>query len=357
MRNFVHDSHAVRTVFGVGALDGLSAELEAMGLQRVLLLCTPRGAGAAQALADAMGTRASGIFAGAAMHVPRAVVDEAAEIVRERGVEGVLAYGGGSTIGLAKALALQHPLTVIAVPTTYAGSEMTPIYGITEHGRKQTGSDRRVLPRLVLYDPALTLDLPVGVAVVSGLNALAHAAEGLYARDGNPVTDLMAQESIRVLAQGLPGLVDRPADLAARADCLYGAWLAGMVLGGVGMALHHKLCHTLGGSFGLPHAQTHAVVLPYVLAYNAPAIPAALLRIGQALGTTPAQVPAALQALAVRLGAPRSLSELGLPHDAIEQTVTLVMAQPYWNPQPLAHERLRRLMAAAHAGLMPEAVD
>ena len=181
---------------------------------------------------------------------------------------------------------------------------MTTVYGITSGAVKRTGKDAKVLPRTVIYDPDLTLALPSAISAVSGLNALAHAAEGLYAEDANPIMSLMAEEAIRVLASGLKRVVHAPQDRAARSDCLYGAWLCGMVLGSVGVALHHKLCHTLGGTFNLPHAQTHSVILPYAIAYNAPAAPRAMAAIARALGVPDAVV--GLFDLGAQLGTPRS---------------------------------------------------
>jgi maleylacetate reductase len=204
------------------------------------------------------------------------------------GADCCVAVGGGSTVGLAKAIALTSGLPILAVPTTYAGSEMTPIWGLTAGGAKQTGRDARVLPRTVIYDPELTLGLPPRVAGPSGMNALAHCVEALYAPDTSPIVQLMAEEGIRALAAALPAIRVEPADLRARAGALYGAWLAGAALGTVSMGLHHKLCHTLGGSFGLPHAETHAVVLPYAAAYNRAAAPEAMSRAARALGATDA---------------------------------------------------------------------
>eukprot|EP01032_Pedospumella_encystans_P003692 gene3692-4368_t len=202
------------------------------------------------------------------MHVPIETAREAREVARRLDADCAVAIGGGSTTGLGKAIALDSGLPILAIPTTYAGSEMTPIYGITEAGLKKTGKDARVLPRAVIYDPELTLSLPVAMSVTSGINAIAHAAEGLYAVDANPIMDLMAVEGIAALGRALPVLRASAQDVAARGDALYGAWLCGTVLGNVGMALHHKLCHTLGGSFNLPHAETHTIVLPHALAYN-----------------------------------------------------------------------------------------
>ncbi|WP_333903970.1 maleylacetate reductase, partial [Achromobacter insolitus] len=256
MQSFVYASRAQRVVFGPGSLGGLAAELDTLGLRRALVLCTPPQRAQAERVAALLGgPRVAGIFDQAVMHVPIEIARQAQQVARELGADCAVAVGGGSTIGLGKAIALDSGLPVIAVPTTYAGSEMTPIYGITEAGLKKTGKDDRVLPRCVVYDPELSLSLPVTLSVTSGINAIAHAAEGLYARDGNPIMDLMAQEGIRALARALPAIqaeADGARLLQARSDALYGAWLCGAVLGSVGMALHHKLCHTLGGSFNLP---------------------------------------------------------------------------------------------------------
>jgi maleylacetate reductase len=263
----------------------------------------------------------------------------------------MVAVGGGSTIGLGKAIALEALIPIIAIPTTYAGSEMTPIYGITENGIKRTGKDVRVLPRSVVYDPDLTATLPVPMSLVSGMNAIAHAAEGLYARDGNPVMSLMAQEGIRALAEGLPKLLESGDDKAARSDCLYGAWLCGTVLGNVGMALHHKLCHTLGGSFNLPHAETHTVVLPHALAYNSLAAPEAMARIGQAIGADDA--PLGLHQLAKRLGMPTALRDLGLKEEDLDRACDIALQNPYWNPRPIEAAPLRALLQRAWEGAEP----
>ena len=282
--SFVYTSQPQRVVFGAGSLAHLGREIDALGARRALVLSTPEQRAQAERVAELLGPQAAGIFDRAAMHVPIETAREAREIARELDADCAVAIGGGSTTGLGKAIALDSGLPILAIPTTYAGSEMTPIYGITEGGLKKTGKDPRVLPRTVIYDPELSRSLPVGLSVTSGINAIAHAAEGLYAQDSNPVMDLMAEEGIRALARALPAIRRRSDDIDARADALYGAWLCGTVLGNVGMALHHKLCHTLGGSFNLPHAEVHTVVLPQAIAFNAPAAPEAMSRIERALG-------------------------------------------------------------------------
>ena len=352
MSPFVYTANPSRVVFGAGALQGLAAELEALGARRALVLCTPEQTALAHRVATLLGDRAAGVFAGAVMHVPLAAAQAARDEAQRLQADCAVAIGGGSTTGLGKAVALVSGLPILAIPTTYAGSEMTPIWGLTEDGIKKTGRDARVLPRTVLYDPELTLTLPVPLSVTSGLNAIAHAAEGLYAHDGNPVTALMAEEGIRALAAALPVLLHHPQDPDARSDALYGAWLCGTVLGAVAMGLHHKLCHTLGGSFSLPHAEVHSVVLPHAMAYNAAAAPAAMARIARALGA--ADAPQGLFDLARRCGAPTSLAAIGMPADGLDRAADLAVTTPYPNPRPLDRAALRSLLQRAHDGQPPQ---
>jgi len=279
---FIYTSAPQRVRFGAGSVRHLNEELDQLGAKRALVLSTPQQRGVAEGIAATMGDRAVGIYDQAVMHVPMESARAAQQIAKEMGADCAVAVGGGSTIGLGKAIALDSGLPILAIPTTYAGSEMTPIFGLTENGVKRTGKDLRVLPKTVIYDPELTVGLPVAMSVTSAINAIAHAAEGLYASDGNPIMSLMAEEGIRAIGQNLGAIVQQPNDLAARAQVLYGAWLCGAVLGNVGMALHHKLCHTLGGTFNLPHAETHTIVLPHALAYNDQAAPEAMQRIARA---------------------------------------------------------------------------
>jgi alcohol dehydrogenase class IV len=351
MRSFTWNGQPGRVVFGAGALARLGAEIEALGARRALVLSTPEQRAAAERVAGMLGERAAGIFDRAAMHVPMEVAREARERARALGADCAVAVGGGSTTGLGKAIALDSGLPILAIPTTYAGSEMTPIYGITEGGLKKTGRDARVLPRTVIYDPELTLTLPVALSVTSGINAIAHAAEGLYSPDSNPVMDLMAEEGIRALGRALPGIRANARDPEARGEALYGAWLCGIVLGNVGMALHHKLCHTLGGSFDLPHAQTHTIVLPHALAYNAPAAPQAMARIARALeGRSAAQ---AVYDLARDNGAPVALRDIGMPADQLDRACDIALQNQYPNPRPLERAAIRQLLQDAFDGRRP----
>jgi maleylacetate reductase len=353
MNAFTYQAPATRVIFGAGTLARLPDEVARLGGRRTLVLSTPEQRASAERVAALLGERAAGIFDRAAMHVPIESAREARAVARQLGADCAVAIGGGSTTGLGKAIALESELPIVAVPTTYAGSEMTPIYGITEGGLKKTGRDDRVRPKCVIYDPELTLSLPLGMTVTSAFNAIAHAAEGLYAPDGNPVIALMAEEGIRASAAVLFPLQHDPLDLTARSDALYGAWLCGTVLGAITMGLHHKLCHTLGGSFNLPHAEVHTVVLPHALAYNAAAAPEAMARVARALGVADAAL--GVHELARRLGAPTSLAAIGMPADGLDRAADLAAQNQYPNPRPLERAALRALLQRAFVGAAPDA--
>ena len=350
--DFIHEAPARRIVFGAGSLDRLAEEVERLGAAKVLVLSTPRR-GLAEEAARRLGERCAGIYDRAVMHVPVETARDARAMARRLGADACVAVGGGSTIGLGKAIALETGLPLLALPTTYAGSEMTPIWGLTEGGVKRTGRDERVLPRTVIYDPALTLSLPAAVSATSGINALAHCVEALYAADASPIVSLMADEGIRALAGSLPSVVARPDDLEARARALYGACLAGVSLGMVAMGLHHKLCHVLGGSFDLPHAEVHTVVLPHATAYNAPAAPEAMARVAQALGAD--EAAAGLFDLATKLGAPTSLQAIGMAEHDLDKTTELATRNPYANPRAVTREGVRTLLDDAFHGRRPAA--
>lgn len=348
--SFTYEALPMRVVFGSGSMSRLPQEAERLGLRRVLVLSTPGQRALGESAAALLGDATAGLFAEARMHVPVEIAEAARAAARDCGADGCLAVGGGSTVGLGKAIALDSGLPLICVPTTYAGSEMTPVWGITANGRKETGRDPAVLPRSVLYDPELTRGLPVEVSVTSGFNAVAHAVEALYAPDASPIVSATAEEAVRSLAPALPAIVADPLSLEARTDALRGAWLCGAALGATTMSLHHKLCHILGGTFDLPHAATHTVVLPYVAAYNLPAAPAAEQALRRALRTD--DVPKHLAATAAELGAPRSLAELGLTEGDLPQVVDQAMARPYANPRVVTAEELAALLQDALHGTL-----
>ena len=351
MRPFRYHPLPAHVIFGFGTIASLRDEVERLGGSRALVVTTPGQARLGELARARLGPRFAGLFAGAQMHTPVEVSERALAYAREIGADCVVGLGGGSTIGLCKALALRTDLPQVVVPTTYAGSEATPILGETAGGQKTTQRSLKVLPETIVYDVDLTKTLPRQVSAVSGMNAIAHAVEALYAKELDPLIALLAQDGIRALARALPVLNETLDDRDARSDALYGAWACGTCLGAVGMALHHKLCHVLGGSFNLPHAETHAIVLPHVVAYNAPAAPEAMAHVAAAVGAGDAA--AGLDALNRRLGIPRALKDIGMPADGIDKAVALAMASPYWNPRPVEQGPLRRLLQDAYDGNAP----
>jgi len=349
---FQHEALPGRVRFGSGAIAALAEEAERLAVERVIILTGPRQRAQAEIAAAVLGARVVGVFDQAAMHTPVEVTEQTLSVVVARGADCVLAVGGGSSIGLGKAIALRTDLPQIVVPTTYAGSEATPILGQTEHGLKTTLRSPKVLPEVIVYDIDLTLTLPVALSMTSGLNAIAHAAEALYAPDGNPLVSLMAEQGVAALADGLPRIHQAPHGLEGRTQALYGAWLCGSCLGLVGMALHHKICHTLGGTFDLPHAETHAVMLPHTLAFNLPAAPEARDRLSRVLGgVDPA---GALAELAARVGAPRALRDLGMPESGIATAADLAVRNPYANPRPVDRDLIEAMLRRAWAGDWPQ---
>ncbi len=355
MFDFTYAPAPVRVVFAAGARRRAHAELEALGVERALVLSTPHQAEQARRFADSLGDRAIDLFDQAAMHTPIDVTATAPSAVESVRADGLVAYGGGSTIGLGKAIALRTDLPQVVLPTTFAGSEMTPILGQTAGGVKTTQTDPKIQPEVVIYDPELIATLPAAMAGPSGMNALAHAVEALYAENANPITSLMAEESIRALGRALPLIVNEATsseDAAeARAAALYGAWLAGTCLGSVGMAVHHKICHTLGGSFDLPHADIHCLMIPYSAAYNRDAAPAAMARVARALNA--ADGPSALFDLMHKVGRIKSLAELGLSETDLDKAAEIAVQKPYYNPRPITRNGIRDMLQQAWEGDAP----
>lgn len=348
---FVYNANPARIVFGAGTSATLGKELEAAGKSRALVLSTPFQREAADKLATGLGGLAAGVFAEAAMHTPVDVTERAMAAFAAADADCVVSLGGGSTIGLGKAIAYRNDCFQAVIATTYAGSEVTPILGQTENGIKTTVRAASILPEVVIYDPELTLSLPVAMSVTSGLNAMAHAVEALYAKDRNPVTSLMAVEGMRALRDALTVIVKSPHDLNARGTALYGSWLCGTVLGTVGMALHHKLCHTLGGSFDMPHAETHAVLIPHTAAYNEAAARDALKPAAELFG---GRLGGGLYDFAKSLGAPLALRDLGLELGALDKAADIAVKNPYWNPRPVERDAIRALLGRAWEGHKPE---
>ncbi len=350
MQDFAFTQNQMRVVFGAGCRSQLGAEMEQAARRRALVLATPFQKGMAESIASQLGTRAVGIFVGAAMHTPVDVTAEAMSAFNVAEADCVVAVGGGSAIGLGKAIAWRNNTAQFILPTTYAGSEVTPILGETDGGRKSTRRDYRIQPEVVLYDAELTLSLPVAMSVASGLNAMAHAVEALYAQDRNPISTLQAVEGLKALKVALPRIVLSPKDITARSHALYGSWLCGTVLGTVGMALHHKLCHTLGGSFDLPHAETHAILLPHSAAYNAEAASDELRPVVDLFGGS---VGSGLYDFAASIGAPLALKDIGFVDAAIGPAAMMAIENPYWNPRTIEQGEIAVLLRNAWAGTRP----
>jgi alcohol dehydrogenase class IV len=348
LKSFVYTALPTRVVFGAGAVAQLAAEVDRLGAKRVLLISTPGRAEMVQSLSKDLPV--AGVFDKAVMHTPVDKVEEARKQANAVNADCCVAVGGGSTIGFGKAIALTSGMPVLAVPTTYSGSEMTTIWGVSEGGSKKTGRDPKVLPRTVIYDPQLTLELPPAVSAASGMNAMAHCVEALYAHDGNPIVSLMAEEGIRALAPALLKIVSQPKNLEARTDALYGAWLAGCTISTTSVALHHKLCHVLGG-FGLPHAETHAIVLPHAVRYNHDSALEAMARIRKAMGGGDAAT--AIYDLEAKLGIPMRLADLGMKEQDIERAARIAAEAPYPNPRKVEYEPVLRLLRNAYEGRRP----
>ena len=349
--SFNAQSAAVRVRFGAGVRHQLADEISRLGCRRALILSTPPQADSAMEIAADLKGLAAGIFTRATMHTPVAVTEDAVAHAQSVDADCLVSLGGGSTTGLGKAIAYRTDLPQIVIPTTYAGSEATAILGQTENGVKTTLTDPRVQPEVILYDAELVRSLPVAMTVTSGLNAMAHAAEGLYAENRNPVSTMLAIEGLRAFRNALPKVAEAPDDLEARGETLYGAWLCGTVLGQVGMALHHKLCHTLGGSFDLPHAETHAIILPHAIAFNARAVPELLAPITDVFGGKNPGL--ALHGFASELGAPLALRDLGLEAAELKTAADLAVSKPYWNPAKITRKSIESLLKAAWAGDPP----
>lgn len=349
---FISQTLPSRVVFGAGhARTRLGDEVRALGLSRVMLIAAESELPLARELVAPFADLIAVEFTGVRPHVPSDVADAARAAAAEGGVDGLLSVGGGSTTGTAKIVALTTGLPILAVPTTYAGSEMTPVWGLTTASRKETGNDARVLPKTVVYDPDLTRTLPASLAAASAFNAIAHCVEAFWGPGANPINSLSAAEGIRALREGLDALAsggDAPADEAYDL-LLYGTALAGAAFAVAGSGLHHKICHALGGAFDLPHAQTHTVVLPHVLAFNEGAIGGDARRISEALGGGTPSV--ALRALEDRLEAPRTLEELGLRADQLDEAIDIVSAKlPIANPREVTSDDIAQILRAAFAG-------
>ena len=352
MNTQAHSLAQQRVRFGTGLRHEAGAEMDLLGCARALVLSTPQQSDMALDVAATLGDKAGGIFSGAAMHTPVDVTTDALQHAESVSADCIVAIGGGSTTGLGKALSFRIGIPHICIPTTYAGSEATPILGQTENGIKTTFSDPAILPAVILYDPDLVTSLPVGLTVTSALNAMAHAVEALYSKDRTEATTQLAIQGLDDFRQALPQVLGNPDDLSAREMTLRGAWACGTVLGSVGMALHHKLCHTLGGSFDLPHAQTHAILLPHATAFNEVAVPDLLAPVARMFGHKHSGL--ALWGFARDMGAPLALKDLGLEETDLDRAAEIATTNPYWNPRKIDWTGLRALLQDAWSGKAPD---
>jgi maleylacetate reductase len=338
--------------FGLGAVQQLASRVEELGCERVLILSMPNQSHEALRMAAYLGPLAAGIYASATERTPPEVTDDAIAHLQQTAADCTVAIGGGSAIGLSKAIALRTDIPQIVIPTTYSGSEVTPRLTQRENDRDIVLVDPRILPEVVVYDPELTLDLPLRITVSSAISAMAHAVEALYARDRTPISSMFAQEGLRAFATALPILVDDPKSETARSEALYGAWLCGTVLGQVEMALHHKLCDVLGQlghAFELPHALVHAAILPHAIAHNEAANRPLLVPVCKVLGGATAS--GALAAFVRNVGAPLSLKELGFVESDLDRATSLIEPESFWNPEKVTSVVIRRILQQALEGV------
>jgi maleylacetate reductase len=340
----VHETAPSRVLLGAGARHAVPDEVARLGARRVLVAATGSARSARDEVWAALGERAAARFDGAVVHTPVAVTDEAMAVVEASGVDAVVTIGGGSAIGLGKAVVARTGIPHVAVPTTYAGSEVTPVLGETRDGVKETRREAGLLPGTVVYDVELTLGMPVGLTLTSAVNALAHAVEALWAPDATPVSDALATEASRLLLSSLPAVLASPGDVAGRTALQEGAWLAGTCLATVRMGLHHQLAHALGGTFDLPHAELHTLLLAHVVRHNLPAAPAAAARLTAIAGGDPA---AAIATLAASYDGPRRLRDLGVPADGLRAVAERVAASPYPNPGATDADAVEAVLRAA----------
>jgi maleylacetate reductase len=364
MDRFVYDQLGGRVVFGNGRVAEVGAELNRLNARRVMLIADV----AACEVADAVAARIHDLvqlrWGEVVQHVPFELADRARAAAHDHGVDTIVCIGGGSATGLAKAVALTGKQHILAVPTTYAGSEQTSIYGLTGDRHKQTGKDPLVKPRTAIYDPELTVGLPGQVTGASAFNALAHSVEALYAPGCNPIVTVLSLEGVRAIGRSLAAVIADPADLDARSDLLYGAYLSGVALGATAAGLHHKICHVLGGMFDLVHADAHSVVLPHAVAFNAAAIGADAARLADALGVPGGDPAGALWDLAVASNVPTRLADLSGKHGPLQRTDLSAVAEqaaaetnalpPPGNPRPVTAENLLTLLHHAFDGTRPE---
>ena len=350
--NSIAMTNSPRVIFASGALSQVVNEIAHLNKKRILLISDESAATHATRLQTELGALVIHWVNHVVVHVPDDFSSPIADLVRREEIDLVLTIGGGSATGLGKIIALDCSIDLLAIPTTYAGSEMTSIWGRTHSNEKTTGRNPAVLPKTTIYDPELTLSLPYLVSVNSGMNAIAHAVEALYSPEVTSEIKAAALDGIRIFAAGLRGIRENINNLNARTDLLRGSMLCGFALNNSTMGIHHKICHTLGGMFDLPHAPMHSAVLPWAVQYNQDFATTQLNEVAEVLSARSAAE--GLWDLANEVGAQTSLQELGYPLEKSEEVATVISSAKYVNPRPFNHDGILELLSNAYKGSRPD---
>lgn len=362
MQSFTHVGMPGRVIHGAGSVATLAAEVEALDARRVMFCCTKSRVPEVEKLAATLGARFAGICDAAKIFVPLSAVEPGREMAAALNADCLVSYGGGTAVGLAKAIALggeglEGGMPIVSIVTTYSGSETTALQGIIGHDGVRTNyRDMRMLPKVLIYDPELMLDVPLDVSIASGFNSIAHAVSSYLGKDANPVANMFSENGIRAMSSALVRLAQDPRDVDARSEALHGAWLCGMTLMSSGTTIHHKMVHVLGGGFDLPHGPTHAIMLPHSTAYNRDAAPEAMKGIARAFGDEAADAPRALFDLLGKSGAAEGLKQLGLPEAALDEAADRIMIDRYFNLRDYDRSAIRAALQDAWEGKPPSGV-
>ena len=340
-----------RVVFGENSALKLCDEVRSLGGKRALIACTKNMVKRADNVIDALGENCVGIFDGVEPHCPEHVAMAALQMFKDKAADVIIAIGGGSTIGVGKAITLRTGAPLIVVATTPCGSESTPIHGMLIGNKKKTGRDPKVIATTSIYDPILTTSMSAHHTATIGMNSLAHCVEALYAQVKSPISDLMAVNGIKALIRGIPGSIRNPEDLEHRAEVLYGGMLSGYCVTLAGIALHHKLCHVLGGHHGIPHGESNSVILPYAVAYNETAAPEAMAEIRNAMNTDSAS--GGIFDFATEINVPKSLKELGMRVEHLDAAARETVETTPYNPKPVDVKSVREMLQQAYEGIRP----
>ena len=354
MESFTHVGMPGRVVHGAGSIAALAAEVEALDARRIMFCCTKSRVPEVEKLAATLGDRFAGICDAAKIFVPLVAVEPGREMAAKLSADCLVSYGGGTAVGLAKAIALEGGMPIISIVTTYSGSETTALQGIIGHDGVRTNyRDMRMLPQVLIYDPELMLDVPLDISIASGFNSIAHAVSSYLGRDANPVANMFSENGIRAMSSAMVRLAQDPRDVDARSEALHGAWLCGMTLMSSGTTIHHKIVHVLGGGFDLLHGPTHAIILPHSTGYNRDAAPEAMRGIARAFGNEDADAPRALFDLLGKSGAVEGLKQLGLPESALDEATDRIMIDRYFNLRDYDRDAIRALLQDAWEGRPP----